>query len=136
MFFFSPSYHLLGDSAFPLQEYLLVPYKDYGTLSAQQIHFNKRHSKTRTVFEYSFGILKSRFRILNRVNTYLKFVPDFITACCILHNICVSMNDEIEFYEEADQNASVSGNDCTHVSRKTALHKRDQIARKLLQIES
>ena len=31
-------YHLLGDLAYPLSSKLLVPYKDKGHLSAQQIH--------------------------------------------------------------------------------------------------
>lgn len=132
----SPSYHMIGDSAFPLREYLLVPYKDYGSLSAVEVHYNRRHSKTRMVIENAFGLLKSRFRILNHVNCHLKLVPELITACCVLHNICIAMNDNgIDSDDMAPAMSDSSDSTCSQMSKKSAVEKRAKIARKLLASE-
>ena len=42
-------YHLLGDSAYALQPYMLVPYRDNGHLLPWQTHFNYIHSTSRVV---------------------------------------------------------------------------------------
>ncbi|WAR22681.1 HARB1-like protein, partial [Mya arenaria] len=52
-------YHLIGDSAYPLSRYMLVPYRDNGHLDAQQKKFNKAHSSTRVDVERAIGLLKS-----------------------------------------------------------------------------
>lgn len=49
--FFNEDLHLLGDSAYPLKQWMLVPYKDVGHLTREKLHFNTLHSKTRFVFE-------------------------------------------------------------------------------------
>ncbi|XP_067143869.1 putative nuclease HARBI1 [Centruroides vittatus] len=46
-----PKYHLLGDSAYPLQEQLITPFRDNGHLSPQQLNFNLKHSRTRNIVE-------------------------------------------------------------------------------------
>ncbi|KAK9743659.1 DDE superfamily endonuclease [Popillia japonica] len=61
-------YHILGDSAYPLREYLLTPYRDYGNLNNREQNFNKKLSGTRVLIENAFGLLKSRFRQLMRVD--------------------------------------------------------------------
>lgn len=45
--------------------------------------------------ERAIGQLKIRFRILLDCLplTHLKKVPEFIIACCVLHNICILQND-------------------------------------------
>lgn len=56
--------HILGDSAFPLLENLIVPYKATHLLSEKQKMFNRRLSSTRVVIEQAFGLLLGRFRRL------------------------------------------------------------------------
>ncbi|XP_039969510.1 putative nuclease HARBI1 [Bactrocera tryoni] len=34
-------YHLLGDSAYPLETFLMVPYRDNGFLSPKEVQYNK-----------------------------------------------------------------------------------------------
>ncbi|XP_017482190.1 PREDICTED: putative nuclease HARBI1 [Rhagoletis zephyria] len=73
--YFSQSYEngergdrLLGDADYPLQPYLLTPYRDPqpGTV---QYRFNQRHASARNIIERTIGILKSRFKCLARHNT-------------------------------------------------------------------
>jgi len=59
-----PGCHLIGDAAYPLSNYLLVPYKDYGKLTPAMTLFNHRLSSTRIVIEQAFGLLIGRFRKL------------------------------------------------------------------------
>ncbi|XP_023218074.1 putative nuclease HARBI1 [Centruroides sculpturatus] len=102
---FPPKCHLLGDSAYPLQEQLITPFRDNGHLSPQQLNFNLKHSRTRNTVERAFGLLKGRFRRLRYVdmgNSYL--IPMFIMACCVLHNICL-------FYDGDLQDETVIEND-------------------------
>jgi len=128
-FFSSPSNHILGDSAYPLSDHVMVPFKDYGCLSARELTFNKKLSKTRVVIENTFGILKSRSRKLNYVDCDIKYVPDIITACCVLHNMCMSQGDE-PF--EVEIEPSVDNDNCTTTGNKSAMQKRSNIADFLL----
>ncbi|XP_064485996.1 putative nuclease HARBI1 [Ornithodoros turicata] len=90
-------YHLLGDAAYPLREYLITPYKDYGNLSEQQVQFNFVHSSTRVLIENTFGILKQCFRQLKGVELFtVEKVCRLITSCCVLHNICIDEGDILD----------------------------------------
>lgn len=98
-------FHLLGDAAFPLKEWLLTPYRDNGHLTAQQRRFNIALSSKRQVIERAFGMLKGRFRRLKYIN--LKTVEEIcktVVAACILHNICIVENDGFEdiLYNDVD----------------------------------
>jgi len=128
-FFSSPSYHILEDSAFSLSDHVMVPFKDYGSLSAKELTFNKKLSKTRVCIENTFGILKSRFRKLNYVDCDIKHVPDVITACCVLHNMCMLEGDE-PFDVEVEP--TVDNDNCTATGNKSAMQKRNNIADLLL----
>ena len=56
--FFPPgNYHIIGDSAFAVSPYLLVPFKDYGNLQPKEKKYNQKLSKTRVVIENAFGLL-------------------------------------------------------------------------------
>ncbi|XP_037960334.1 putative nuclease HARBI1 [Teleopsis dalmanni] len=88
-------FHIFGDSAYPLREYLLITNKDYGDLSQQQKPFNKKHNQTRVSIENSFALLKQRWRQLS----HLDFFPvdrmcKFVLGCCVLHNLCIEEKDD------------------------------------------
>ncbi|XP_026823903.1 putative nuclease HARBI1 [Ooceraea biroi] len=61
---FPENSHILGDSAYGIQKYLICPFKDNGNLTQNKKIFNYRHSATRIVIENAFGLLKGRFRRL------------------------------------------------------------------------
>lgn len=83
-------YHILGDSAYPISQNLLTPYKNYGDLSPIQQIYNYKFSATRVRIENIFGILKGRFRQLIKLEYHtVRKRSSFIIACCVLHNACI-----------------------------------------------
>ena len=84
---------LLGDSAYPLSTWLLKPYHE-GTNDPEEINFNKELSRARVSVECAFGILKGRWRILQkRLDSDIAFTNQIIIACCVLHNFCIEAGD-------------------------------------------
>ena len=71
---------LLGDSGYPLESYLITPYKNpvFGTA---QHTFNLSHASARNIVERSIGVLKSRLRCLQSV---LSYVPSKVNNQCML----------------------------------------------------
>lgn len=88
---------LIGDSAYPSLEWLVPPFRDNGSLSDAQNVFNYKHSATRIVVEHAIGLLKTRFRRLlhftEQVN--INHVKNLVSCACILHNICMTQNDDV-----------------------------------------
>ena len=87
-------YHIIGDSAYPLLEQLVVPYKNNGHLTAAQRKYNLVHASTRGIIECAFGQLKGKFRCLrglecNRICNSLVIID----AAFILHNF-VLLHDQ------------------------------------------
>ncbi|XP_064483854.1 putative nuclease HARBI1 isoform X1 [Ornithodoros turicata] len=84
---------LLGDLGYPLEPWLMTPFR--APASDKEVAYNAAHSRTRVRIEQCFGLLKMRFRCLQRYRT-LHFAPDracnIITACAVLHNMCISYN--------------------------------------------
>ncbi|XP_018307793.1 putative nuclease HARBI1 [Mycetomoellerius zeteki] len=89
--------HLIGDAAYELHEHLLVPFKDNGHLSDVQKHYNFRHSSARTKIEQCFALLKGRLRSLMHCLPMVRvdLMPEYIVACCVIHNICILRRDEL-----------------------------------------
>ncbi|CAB1337851.1 unnamed protein product [Coregonus sp. 'balchen'] len=89
--------HILVDPAYPLQPWLLVPFKDNGHLSGVQKSFNNSLCTTRCTIEKSFAHLKGRFRHLKYLDmNRTGLIPLCILACCVLHNICLCNDDTID----------------------------------------
>lgn len=90
---------LLGDSAYPLSTWLVKPYHE-GTNDPEEINFNKELSRARVSVECAFGMLKGRWRILQkRLDSDIAFTNQIIIACCVLHNFCIEAGD---LWDEAD----------------------------------
>ncbi|CAH3034906.1 unnamed protein product [Porites lobata] len=88
---------ILGDSAYPLQDWLMKPYVDRGNLSAEELQFNNLLSITRVVVENGYGRLKGRFPALaKRLDLNVNNCCTVIAARCVLHNFCEIMKEEFE----------------------------------------
>lgn len=104
----------IGDSGYPLQPYLLNPFRNPANDS--EIRFNNALASTRNLVERCIGLLKMRFRCIlkERSARYSPvFVCKMIKACAVLHNMCVNenlINYDIEFNDinlDNDQNHQV-----------------------------
>ena len=85
--------YLVGDSAYPLSQWLQKPYPE-GTRDPEEKAYNKALSSARVVIECAFGILKSRWRILDkRLDSHIKFSVRIAVACIVLHNFCIGAGD-------------------------------------------
>ncbi|XP_041349272.1 protein ALP1-like [Gigantopelta aegis] len=79
----------VGDDAFAMTENLLKPYSPSAAcrLDLQQRIFNYRLSRARRIVENAFGILVSRFGMLQRSILLSPEKTSTVTlACCYLHN--------------------------------------------------
>ena len=80
---------LIGDAGYPLLPWLLKPFPHNTNLSSQQKTFNYCLSRARIVSENALGRLKARWRRPSKQNDMdIRNVPNFVAACCILHNLC------------------------------------------------
>ncbi|XP_067126771.1 putative nuclease HARBI1 [Centruroides vittatus] len=93
--------HLLGDAAYPLNKYLLTPYRDNGHLTEIQSYFNTKLSKCRSSIERAFGLFVGRFRRFELLDMHrLDLMVMLIMAGCILHNFSILQEDETSIEEE------------------------------------
>ncbi|KAG5893566.1 hypothetical protein JTB14_028333 [Gonioctena quinquepunctata] len=103
-YFKSEEFHLVGDKAYPLLSWLMIPYKNYGNLTRAQIKHNKSLSPCRVCMENTFGILKSIWRILHFINVKsVEKAVKVIVACCVIHNFGYLNYDYWDDYTEIDQ---------------------------------
>ncbi len=80
----------------------MVPFRDNGHLTRQQRKFNARLSSTRVLIENTYSRLKNLFRRLKFLEIYeLQYIKYYIITCCVLHNI--SINDNVELEEDVNE---------------------------------
>ncbi|XP_067207680.1 putative nuclease HARBI1 [Linepithema humile] len=129
------SFHLLGDSAYPIREFLMTPYKDFGNLTPSHIKFNEKLSATRVKIENAFGLLKGRFRQLMLLDFHTVYkMSRFIIACCVLHNMCIDSNDLFrcdDVLNEEQFNEPVELEDNETILRQQGERKRDEIRNRM-----
>lgn len=54
-------YHIIGDSAYAIEQHILTPYRDTGSLTEAQKFFNYCLSANRMIIENCIGNLKNKF---------------------------------------------------------------------------
>ncbi|XP_022167246.1 putative nuclease HARBI1 [Myzus persicae] len=95
-------FFLLGDSGYPLRQWLLTPIANPTTNA--EIYYNQRQMSSRSIIERCNGVLKMRFRCLLKDRT-LHYKPEkaslIINACIVLHNICIANN--VPLHEDEDE---------------------------------
>lgn len=82
-----------------------------------QERYNDAHT-TRSLIKHTNGLLKSTFRFLDKSSGGLKVKPTkackVIIACCVLHNICMAVNepDVVMVLEEEIDNYNAVDGEC------------------------
>ena len=101
---------ILRDGAYPLKSWLIKPYPHIGASTRSEENFNRELSKNRAKVEQAFGMFKTRWRCLkNQLVAPVDKTSKTISVCCILHNICVDMNDKM-YYSDSDDSDSDDDN--------------------------
>ncbi|XP_070398237.1 putative nuclease HARBI1 [Nothobranchius furzeri] len=104
-----PGHFILADGGYPCLQHplpLITPYK-WVVQGVGAQRFNSYHSRARCIIERAFGMMKTRFRtiFLKALEVHHTFVPHVITACTILHNICLSAGDIVVQDDELEDDA-------------------------------
>ena len=131
--FFPNNSHLLGDAAYPLQTWIMTPYKDNGHLTEQQKTYNHLLSSTRMVIERAFALLKGQFRRLKYVDIdKVDDIPKIVIVACVLHNINLCNEDSfLDFMD--DQDDEVNGYESILTPNTPAVQKCTEIMEYLTQ---
>lgn len=135
--------HIIGDAAYPLSRFLIVPYKDNGHLTERQSRYNKKLSSIRSTIERAFALLKGKFRKLKYLEMYnLDLINYAIASACILHNLilteegdCDDYLDEIEDENDIEnvaiEDENDQGNEAIRNIIDSGYEKRNNIAEML-----
>ena len=119
------SYHIIGDSAYPLSNYLITPYRVRKQgMTVDEKKFNTHLASKRSVIERAFGLLGSRFPRLLKLNVKtLEKRINCIVSACVLHNWCIMEDDGEDFDDVGELLDSTVGNNLTaeaYIGRKRA----------------
>lgn len=88
---------IVADPAYKLTTWCMKPFPQTRALTDRQRDFYKSLSSARVVVEQAFGLLKGRWRcLLDKLDESVDKVPSTIITCCVLHNICLEVNDGTE----------------------------------------
>ena len=83
---------LLGDSGYPLEPFLMIPY-EHPPNSRAKGRFNRALCRARCTVERCIGVFKRRWPCLSRkLRCSYRRVPNVIVACAVLHNLCIELN--------------------------------------------
>ncbi|XP_060188098.1 protein ALP1-like [Lycium barbarum] len=123
--------YVVGNSGFPLMDWVLAPYTRQN-LTWTQHSFNEKVGDIQKVAKEAFMRMKARWSCLQkRTEVKLQDLPVVLGACCVLHNICEMRGEELSQDLRFDlfDDEMVPEN---IVRSMNAVKARDQIAHKLL----
>lgn len=87
-----PQAIILGDSAYPLKNWLIPPHRQ-NPVDEAHAEFNRRHKSTRRIIENALGILKEKFPCLNYLRLNPVFAANVVKCCATLCNISRNPDD-------------------------------------------
>ena len=106
-----------------------------GALTRSQRNFNRKLSKDRAKVKQAFGMLTTRWHCLkNQLVEPMDQASKTISVCCILHNICVDMNDKID-HSDSDGSDSDHGDDNIQAYNTRGKQVRESIRRFLHELQ-
>jgi hypothetical protein len=142
--YFSSDQYLLDDSVYTNTLYVITLYKVSHTKHFEVRRFNRRLSRVRIDIEHAFGMLKDRWKSLTELRLRIRdrknyiFAIRWITACLILHNIVLNIqnnwNEEEEWWTSENEKTHEKElkllNDQQLIEK---LNKRDHVKRLILE---
>ncbi|XP_072143367.1 putative nuclease HARBI1 isoform X1 [Dermacentor andersoni] len=82
-----------GDSGYPLEPWIMTPVPGHPNRLTAEGRYNEAHASMRNAVERCIGVVKSRFRCLQRYRV-LHYSPQkaatIVAACAALHNLCLA----------------------------------------------
>ncbi|CAI5670200.1 unnamed protein product [Oreochromis niloticus] len=132
-----PGHFILADGGYPCLQHplpLITPYKrPVQGVGAQR--FNSHHSRARSIIERAFGMMKTRFRaiFLQALEVHHTFVPHVITACAVLHNICLGSGDTMDPEDAPEDDVQDEGE--MGLEAVSGAHWRDQLSAEVSALE-
>ena len=125
----------MGDSAYPLSDFLITPYRGgANVLPVYKRKFNHHHASKRSCVERAFALLIIRFpRLLKLLCKSDDKRIMCVVAACFLHNWCLIEDDDdtsiFEVVEELEMDGHVGMPASVALGRRQAnrvgSHKRD-----------
>jgi len=89
------NYHILGDTAYPVKPYLVMPFCDTRDFSADECHFNTIQSASRTIIQCAFARVNRKFRRLKYLDMdKVQLVTTAITATSVVHNFILQHDSQ------------------------------------------
>ena len=101
--YFTNGQYLLGDKGMPYSRDVIGPLKEPECTCAEHRSYNYQLARLRVKSEHAIGILKGRWgglkelRLTLATDRQISFAMTWITACIVLHNICVDEGDDFPF---------------------------------------
>ncbi|XP_055640385.1 putative nuclease HARBI1 isoform X2 [Toxorhynchites rutilus septentrionalis] len=105
---------LIGDAGFPLEPFLITPFRTDKNTSERQTKFNEIHSKTWVTVKRAIAVLKNTFRCLSAKHLYYKpeKAAQIVNVCVALHNLRIQYKMD---FEEPDLSTAKSDADLLSV---------------------
>ncbi|KAK3924028.1 Putative nuclease [Frankliniella fusca] len=88
--------HLLGDGAYPLTNFMMIPFPRDGPLTEAQCRFNRKLSQCRVRVENAFARAKGKWRRLKYLHARNPaIVLDYIVGSFVLHNFTILNGEQL-----------------------------------------